>query len=254
MTNAAAAAPTSAVVDVFVQTCPPGGTSPATVDVAVEVRSPAQGTADAAGHLHDSRPANMRGTLAQGATVVTGCTVAIDGQGNGQCTLTYRPSPASGVETIVATAADFGEARTTVRVAVPGLVDLAAVLTNFYRLTGSIPGRHTDVHWGTPMTTDNIQRLALDFFAVFEATLGVNDLSLPAGGIFDLGGTWSPPHNWHRTGTSVDIDSSACVDPAVTGACSQTIPVQKSFIERKCREHGNGYLVRETQIHCEYPQ
>lgn len=254
MPNAVAAAPTSAVVDVFVQTCPPGGTSPATVDVALEVRSPAPGTADAAGHLHDSRPANMWGTLARGAAVVTGCTVAIDGDGNGRCTLTYRPSPASGVETIVATAADFAEARTTVRVAVPGLVDLAAVFTNFFRLTGSIPGRHTDVHWGTLMTTNNIQRLALDFFEAFEATLGINDLSLPAGGIFDLGGTWSPPHSWHRTGTSVDIDPRACFDPAVTGACSQTIPVQKRFIGEKCDQYGGGFLAREAQIHCEYPQ
>jgi hypothetical protein len=154
----------------------------------------------------------------------------------------------------VATSADFAEARATVRVAVPGLVDLAAVLTNFYRLTGSVPGRHIDLHWGTPMTTNNIQRLALDFFAVFEATLGINDLSLPAGGLFDLGGAWASPHAWHRTGTSVDIDSSACFDPAVTGACAQTIPVSKRFIERKCQEFGHGYLAREQQIHCEYPQ
>ncbi len=64
------------------------------------------------------------------------------------------------------------------------------------------------------------------FFVVeyFEATkgrsLGINDMTLPKGGIFDVCGTWNPKdsctnpntgrtmtgHNTHRTGTDADID------------------------------------------------
>jgi hypothetical protein len=251
MPNAVAVAPTSATVDVFVQTCPPGNQAPATVDVALDVQAPSAGTPDAAGHLHDSRPANAKGVLQQGASTVTGCTAVIDGQGTGRCSVTYQPSQASGVETIVATAPDFNEARATIRVAVPNLVDL--ISTNFYRLTGQT-ALHNANHWGTLTTTDNIQRLALDFFAILDATLGINDVSLPSGGIFDIAGNWSPPHFWHRTGTSVDIDRRACADPGAAGACAQTIQVPIPFIAQLCAQYGSGFLAPEPTIHCEYPQ
>ena len=254
MPNAVAVAPTTATVDVFVQTCPPGGQAPATIDVALEVQPPSPGTPEAAGHLHDSRPASATGVLRQGSAPVTGCTAAIDGQGTGRCTVTYQPSEASGVETVVATAPDFNEARAMVRVAVPGLVDLGSVFTNFFRLTGRVPGRHTDNHWGTLTTTDNVRRLALDFFAILDATLGINDLSLLAGGLFDRDANWGTPHAWHRTGTSVDIDRRACLDPGASGTCAQTITVPKPFIAQLCAQYGNGFLAPETTIHCEYRQ
>lgn len=81
--NATAVVPTTSTIDVFVQTCPPGGASPPTVDVALEVQAPSPGTPEAAGHLHDSRPASAKGTLKQAAAIATGCTAVIDGQGWG---------------------------------------------------------------------------------------------------------------------------------------------------------------------------
>jgi len=39
-------------------------------------------------------------------------------------------------------------------------------------------------------------------------SLGVNDMSLVNGGLFDIDADWDTPHNLHRSGTSVDIDRS----------------------------------------------
>ena len=40
----------------------------------------------------------------------------------------------------------------------------------------------------------------------FPATLGVNDMSLELGGVFDIDRTWLPPHAEHRVGHNADID------------------------------------------------
>ena len=138
----------------------------------------------------------------------------------------------------MARATGFTEAKATVRVAVPGLSNLADVQTNFFRLTGPT-GTHPDNHWGTDSTVTNIQLVALDVFDTLQATLGINDMSLPQGGMFDICGTWNPAdgcslapkgHVRHRTGTSVDIDKAACLDPTLQGGCSRgTITVAKNF-------------------------
>lgn len=251
-----AGVPREATVEAFVKTCPSDRGAPPSVQVTFEVQAPAQGSADAAGHLHDARPPSAKGNFDGRET--TGCTAVIDTSGMGSCTVKYQPSEVSGVETIVGTAQGFNEAREKVTVAAPGLVNLAEVLTNFFRLTGGRPGLHTDNHWGTSDTVTNIQLVAFDFFELFNATLGINDLSLTAGGLFDINGTWTPPHDWHRTGTSVDIDRTACVDPGLRGACSQTVSVPRDFIGRRCDVRGGGFLARERTtpppIHCEFPK
>jgi hypothetical protein len=62
---------------------------------------------------------------------------------------------------------------------------------------------------------DSLQVMADSFAALppdqrpagrFPRLLGVNDMSLPRGGLFDLGGSWHHPHKAHRAGRSADID------------------------------------------------
>ena len=144
-----------------------------------------------------------------------------------------------------------------ITVEVPGLANLASISINFLRLTGQLfngQPLHTDNHWGSAYTLSAIQLVGLDFFADFGATLGLNDLSLRQGGLFDIAGTWTTPHDSHRKGTSVDIDGIACVDPNLAGGCSRgTIAVNKIYIGQRCGVRGNGWLAKEPQIHCEFP-
>ena len=246
-----ASMPTAAAIEATARACPPGSGSPGSVTVqfAIDANLPQAGTADAGGHSHGTRPARAQGTLD-----ASSCLAILDTQGVGRCAITYRPSEVSGVETLVGSAPSFADARAKVKVQVPGLTNLADVFTNFFRLTGA-RAAHPDNHWGTMDTTTNIQLVAFDFFAVFGATLGMNDLSLRTGGLFDIDGGWLPPHASHRKGTSVDIDPAACIDPNLEGGCSRgTVRVPKDFIAQQCADHGKGFLVREPPIHCEFPQ
>jgi len=35
--------------------------------------------------------------------------------------------------------------------------------------------------------------------------VGINDMSLEWGGLFDFRSTWASPHDYHRTGENVDV-------------------------------------------------
>ncbi len=252
LTGELATMATRAAVEATVRACPPDGTSsPASVVIqfAVDQTLPQPGTPDAGGHSHDTRPARARGTFEPSS-----CTALLDPDGVGTCMVTYLPSEVSSVETLIASAAGFPTAEARVSVQVPGLTNLADIITNFFRLTGQTPA-HRDNHWGSRNTTDTIQNVALDFFALANATLGINDLSLKTGGLFDIAANWTTPHISHRTGTSVDIDRTACIDPALEGGCARgTVRVPRDRVERLCDERGSGVLVREVTFHCEFPR
>jgi murein endopeptidase len=38
--------------------------------------------------------------------------------------------------------------------------------------------------------------------------LGINDMSLPQGGVFDIAGAWSEPHCSHKHGLDADIEQA----------------------------------------------
>ncbi|MBI4654020.1 MAG: hypothetical protein HY752_03400 [Nitrospirae bacterium] len=108
----------------------------------------------------------------------------------------------------------------------------------------------------------NTSLIGEDYYKDFNATLGINDMSLVWGGLFDIGPPigffWSPPHKSHRKGTSVDIDrcakSAVSENPNPQGICPEGwIKVNKRYIGEKCWEHGKGWLVPEATIHCEFP-
>jgi hypothetical protein len=269
MTEALTNAPTQATVEALVKSCPsePGTPQPS-VEVSFRVEPPGTGSPDAGGHVHNA--ARPKGSFErdQGPTETT-CVTQLDAGEVGSCSVTYHPSEVSGKEKIAAQATGYPDASKDVVVEVPGLENLAAVVTNFWRLTGQTAG-HPDNRWGTAATVNSIQLVALDFLEyscetlMTCAALKINDLSLRQGGLFDICGSWNPAdtcqsaprggHRWHRTGTGVDIESSACLDPNLQGTCSTTIGVPRDFIERKCQERGRGRLVREASIHCEWPQ
>lgn len=167
---------------------------------------------DCGGHSHDTtRPignflsdqGNPIGSTTQGTTDI-----------NGQFTITYEASQFGGVETIKAWGdqepAVKDEKRLTVRV--PGLMPLIEPSGSsfWYRLTGSTSA-HSSNHYGTNSTNVAIYNIALDYWFDTDTTLGINDMSLVWGGLFDINGNWSSVsgHSLHRTGESVDIDRCA---------------------------------------------
>ena len=64
---------------------------------------------------------------------------------------------------------------------------------------------HPQSHYGVPAMTAAIVVLATKFYKRFAKPLGVNDISLPWGGLFDHKATWAAPHKAHRTGVDADI-------------------------------------------------
>lgn len=96
----------------------------------------------------------------------------------------------------------------TMRVRVPGLEALSGSPFGIWWLTGQTGG-HGSNHFGTPHAIARIQAMATVYFDLYGESIGVNDMSLSGGGLFDHRSTWAPPHHSHRTGTSVDIDRCA---------------------------------------------
>jgi hypothetical protein len=244
--NAVAPAPASAIVDVSVQTCPPDGRGPATVDIAVAVEPPSTGSPEAAGHLHDTRPAHAQGVLRQAGADATGCTAVIDAEGMGTCTLVYQPSEVSGVETIIATAPGFPEAQTKVTVEVPGLVELPADPTRYVQV--GAPHNHADTNdpcRGVPPTSEHSQNhsglpeLNAAVVAIAETMLQetgillrVNDMSLPRGGLFDIRNDWRTSHLTHRVGRNVDLGFHGIRNGVCTDYETQRL---RTVIQRKTR-------------------
>ncbi|HYC89436.1 MAG TPA: hypothetical protein VEO54_09515 [Thermoanaerobaculia bacterium] len=103
------------------------------------------------------------------------------------------------------------------------LVDLAPLdepdLAGYLRLTGHNAAtcagtgcdNHRDLsHYAAPEMAGFLLDMAKEYNdTVGPAVIGVNDISLPDGGLFDIDGTWSPSHWYHRIGCGVDIDKTA---------------------------------------------
>jgi hypothetical protein len=88
--------------------------------------------------------------------------------------------------------------------------------TTYPKCSGTLI-EHGRNHYGSPLLVEQLQAAVLDFFD-WSATeegggsplkLGINDMSLEHGGLFDICGDWLPGHWYHRTGASVDISGRA---------------------------------------------
>ncbi len=108
-------------------------------------------------------------------------------------------------------------------VRVPNLIDFGLVPTNKWNLTGttSLEGmNHLSNHWCTQKMLDSLVAAAVEFYAWSGSeegegrniVLGINDMSLEWGGMFDIKGDWNVPdtssHSFHRVGLSVDIENT----------------------------------------------
>lgn len=77
---------------------------------------------------------------------------------------------------------------------------------------------HPDANamWGLPNTISALEIVAQKYHTVTSRRLSVNDMSLPHGGLFDIGYDWAPPHKTHRDGTAFDVnrcgEDGICVD------------------------------------------
>jgi hypothetical protein len=102
-------------------------------------------------------------------------------------------------------------------VQVPNLVEFAA--GDFWGLTGNTTTEgqnHPSSHWCTLKMKDSLEAVLQEFSdwcldvegGGRSVIVGINDMSLEWGGVFDIRGKWNlnSEHSFHRVGLSVDID------------------------------------------------
>lgn len=90
------------------------------------------------------------------------------------------------------------------RIVVPDLVPFSGGIGIV--LTGAT-SKHSDNHFGLSRLNSFLQKLGARFYQKFNKEIFVNDMSLPNGGLFDISGSWRPPHKTHQDGRRVDIHS-----------------------------------------------
>ncbi len=187
-----------------------------------------------AGHDHATSGPNLLNNLTSaspGAFMPTGQAVqSCTTDANGICKASYGVSVISGTYTISAALSNDPSTLVSkflfVRVGAtrPPLFPLPE--GPGYQLVGSwnggsngVTSQHTLNHFGTAGLDIAIAATALEYFTETGGVLGINDMSLPLGGLFDIFNNWKPDHHLHRLGTSVDINThqvnGGAVDTAV---------------------------------------
>lgn len=162
---------------------------------------------ESGGHNHDSSRNEHVGTLSRDTVVLKEI---------GPNSIRYTSGEVAGTEKMVASLVDStGKPISSVELPIDVKVPMLGVLGSSaeWRLTGSygepgVKSMHYNNHYGEAYTIDAMIAIVRKYFKKTGATLGINDMSLIWGGLFDIGNNWSsdPAHSWHRKGTSVDID------------------------------------------------
>jgi len=109
---------------------------------------------------------------------------------------------------------------------------------------GPVGQYHPDNHNGTLNAVQQIRVIADQFHLLYPdiSVLGINDMALPMGGVFDLQQNWIPPHHEHSLGTAVDVPgngltNSVPANPAAQAAfkaiCMQQADAIKAQIDCK---------------------
>jgi hypothetical protein len=154
-----------------------------------------------AGHDHvGRRPTGIFQTLAReplpGGVVNTGL--------SGVAKVYFVASEVSGPVQLQGVSANAVRDTITVDVRIADLVALGP--GPHYVFTGAVEGRHTDNHYGTHAALAAFRQFADSVNGWIGEPLGINDISLQWGGLFDVGGEpWAIPHGYHRRGTHADI-------------------------------------------------
>ncbi len=224
---------------------------------------PGEGTG---GHSHDENRKAHTGKVEPDSILFVPGESILNGE--------YTSGEVAGTEKIIAEVLDSnGSVSSTQSVSIDVKVkDLESFSspTPYYQLTGSKPA-HTANHFGLHSTDDSMGHVADDYYIGTGALLGINDMSLEGGGLFDIDANWSPPHRSHRKGTSVDIDRCAesaipnnpnartCVtsydkegNPVGHTCDPGYICVERREIERLCWDNGHAIMVDEATHHCEW--
>lgn len=189
------------------------GQPAASVPVEISLAGPAAHTLEAAGHdHHEGRPLGQL----DGSTNLP--LVRSSGP-DGIVSVEYRPPAASAAMDIQAKADADSSSSLQARVLIPHLRPL--VFGSGLASAGS-DGSHADRFNGRALTLERLETAATLY--TFDQTtspalrsvdtrepIRVNDMSLPWGGLYDIGGNWQPPHNGHRCGTVSDIQSKHLV-------------------------------------------
>ena len=229
------------------------------------------------GHDHTNQPRQdslgVFTTLSPDSVTGRGMIIA-QTDSNGVIQFKYRAPIYGGQVEFTATTiidSDTLVARDTLVVKVLDLVDFADIQTNFWRLTGNQPTtgyrgcpgaaiQHAENHYATQSLVNNLQLSILDFFEWSLDTfatgvqgqgfvLGINDMSLVNGGLFDICSTWIPGHFSHRKGTSVDMDRRVVLFDLGT-----VFQMTEAHIDRLTDfvETRGGFRVLEEEIHYEF--
>jgi murein endopeptidase len=77
-----------------------------------------------------------------------------------------------------------------------------------YQLKGQ-NSAHPNNHYGSCNAVYRIQQICIQFYNETALRAGVNDMSLPWGGMFDIGppygSYWNTPHGTHMAGLNADL-------------------------------------------------
>ncbi len=210
-----------------------------------------------AGHDHAGNAPNVLHNLSSAPTgtfqdvITRQPTQTCMTESDGTCQVFYTAELVSGRYRIIAALSTDSTVSDSKDLAVQlggiGLVPLEQGLT--YRLVGSwnggsngVTSQHTLNHFGTISLIVRISLLAADYFQnTGGAVLGINDMSLPLGGLFDILNDWKPPHNLHRKGSSVDINRRHANDGT---------PVIRNLLSRLAKRY-QLMVIPEPTIHYE---
>jgi hypothetical protein len=115
--------------------------------------------------------------------------------------------------------------------------------------TGTGCDNHRDLsHHAAPEMVGFLLDMAKEYNdTVGPAVIGVNDISLPDGGVFDIDGNWAPSHWYHRIGCGVDIDKTA-LNPETGTTVALNIYKLTKIVEAL-----GGMKVPEGPVHYELP-
>ena len=182
--NAGSSQTTSTITVSLTSPAPPEG---CTVNLSIEP------VANSGGHSHDgNRP---KGSITPAVIPLTN-TKTSD-------TATYTSNVVSGEERIIATVTGGDESQAKIKVRVRTLGEMGE--SSAWKLTGQTT-IHPVNHYGTYTVVGIIGNMAADYYEETGIAIGINDMSLPWGGLFDINNNWSTPHSLHRVGKSVDVD------------------------------------------------
>lgn len=178
------------------------------------------------GHFHNSnRPKSQTGTSPTGPWSDQAITNLYTGP-NGTTTMYTRASPVGQQETLVSCPQMQNGVCQTTSVLVR-FSDIYYVEEkpewNHIGATGIHGSSNAYNHWMVGAVAYNVWYAVRDYLAAHpeQVKVDVNDMALPYGGIFDLGGNWAGPHSDHSRGTAVDIRANGLVSTSIPVAYAQ---------------------------------